>query len=207
MQEMLEKYRAQAIAVDCLSLFYGGKVKAYPCLGFVQLNDHGLVGACEGDIESTTTMLAMAYLAGIPGMISDPVIDTAKNQIIYAHCVAPTKVFGPEGSQNPYHIRSHSEDRKGAAVRSLLPLGELTTTIKFSLKKKALVMHQGMTVENVDEDKACRTKLAAEVIGDVEKLLTTWDEWGWHRVTFYGDLKKPVENLCTLMGVEVVHEA
>src|SRR5574337_693990 len=34
---------------------------------------------------------------GRPGYISDPVIDTSKNQIIYAHCVAPTKVFGPGG--------------------------------------------------------------------------------------------------------------
>ncbi|RIK83846.1 MAG: hypothetical protein DCC67_05465 [Planctomycetota bacterium] len=44
-----------------------------------------------------------------------------KNQIIYAHCVAMTKPFGADGAVSPYRIRSHSEDRKGAAIQSLLP--------------------------------------------------------------------------------------
>lgn len=207
MTDLLRMKQAQAIAVDCLGLFYGGKMEAYPCLGFTQLNDNGLVGACEGDLESTITMLAMAYRTGVPGFISDPVIDTSKNQIIYAHCVAPTQVHGKAGAINPHEIRSHSEDRKGAALRSLMPLGETVTTIKFSLSRNALVMHQGVTVENVNEDKACRTKLAAEVKGDVYRLMENWDQWGWHRVTFYGDHRKTVEDLCALMGTEVFHEA
>jgi hypothetical protein len=95
-------------------------------------------------------MLLMSYLVGRPGFISDPVIDTAKNQIIYAHCVAPTKVFGPDGPSNPFHIRSHSEDRKGACDRSLMPLGEMTTTVEFDAAKKQVIFHQGKTVENVD---------------------------------------------------------
>jgi len=54
---------------------------------------------------------------------------------------------------------------------------------------------------------ACRTKLAVEVKGDVYKLLNYWDQWGWHRVTFYGDLKEPVYHLAALMGFEVIEEA
>jgi hypothetical protein len=149
----------------------------------------------------------MAYLVNRPGYISDPVIDTSKRQIIYAHCVAPNKVFGAEGPSNPYDIRSHSEDRKGAAIRSLMPLGEMTTSIKFDPRKKQVIFHQAKSVENVDEDKACRTKLAAEVKGDIDKLLNYWDQWSWHRVTFYGDLKRPVYNIATLLGFEVVEEA
>ncbi|MHC4648464.1 MAG: hypothetical protein ACYTBJ_23645 [Planctomycetota bacterium] len=207
MQELMRRHNAQAITINCLGGFYGGHMPGYPCLGFMQLDNDGLVGACEGDQLSTMTKLLMTYLVGRPGFISDPVIDTAKNQIIYAHCVAPTKVFGPKGASNPYHIRSHSEDRKGASVRSLMPLGEMTTTIQFDHKKKQVIFHQGKTVENVDEDKACRTKLAVEVKGDVYKLLDYWDQWGWHRVTFYGDLKRPVYNIATLLGFEVVEEA
>jgi hypothetical protein len=79
------------------------------------------VGACEADLQSTISMLLMAYHAQRPGYISDPVIDESKNQIIYAHCVATNKPFGPGGPASPYHIRSHSEDRKGAAIRTLLP--------------------------------------------------------------------------------------
>ena len=43
--------------------------------------------------------------------------------------------------------------------------------------------------------------------GDIEKLFTMWDRWGWHRVTFYGDLKKPVYALADAIGWKVIEEA
>jgi hypothetical protein len=207
MRAILNKHNAQAIAINCLRGFYGGHITAYPCLGFFQMNNEDLVGACEADLRSTITMLAMRHLTGRPGYISDPVIDTSKNQIIYAHCVAPNKVFGPEGPSNPYHIRNHSEDRQGAAVRSLMPLGYMTTTIETNVARKEMIMHQGKSVENIDDDMACRTKLAVEVKGDMDKLLSHWDRWGWHRVTFYGNLKEPIQELTDALGLTLIEEA
>ena len=208
MAGVMEDHHAQAITVNCLGGIYSQQmVCAYPCIGFMELDDQGFVGACEADQRSTLTKLIMTYQAGRPGFISDPVIDTSKNQIIYAHCVAPSKVYGPDGPYNPFHIRSHSEDRKGAAIRSLMPLGQMTTTIEFDHNRKQVIFHQGVTVENVDEDMACRSKLAVEVKGDVFKLLNEWDQWGWHRVTFFGDLKREVETLAMLYGFEMLYEA
>jgi L-fucose isomerase-like protein len=206
LKKAMEDKDADAVTVNCLGLFYTGKSSAYPCLAYFQLNNEGLTGVCEADLDSTITLLLMRYLTGRPGYVSDPVIDTATNQIIYAHCVATNKVFGPEGLSNPYIIRSHSEDRKGASVQSLMPLGEIVTTIKINTAEKAMCIHQGKTVANIDDDRACRTKLAAKV--DAEKILNNgkWDEWGWHRVTYYGDWKKQVMNLATLLGISVFEE-
>ena len=207
MRALLSEHGAQAITVNCLGGFYGGHLPAYPCLGFMQLDDEGSVGACEADQRSTLTKLLMRYLIDRPGFISDPVIDTAQNQIVYAHCVAPTRVFGPGGEASPYHLRDHSEDRKGACNRSLMPLGQTVTTMMFDHRKRQVILHQGCTKANLDIDRACRNKLAVEVQGDVYKLLNYWDEWGWHRVTFFGDFKRHVENVATLLGFEVVYEA
>lgn len=205
MKDLMQEHGADAITVDCLGLFYSGKAPAYPCLGFFQLNNDGKVGACEADLQSTITMLAITYLTGKPGYISDPVIDTSKNQIIYAHCVAPNKVHGPGGPSSAYYIRSHSEDRKGASVRVLMPVNEMTTTLRFNPATREVVFHQAKAVANIDEDKACRTKLAAEV-RDIHKLMEEWDRWGWHRVTFYGDLRQPVETISSLLGFKMVVE-
>jgi hypothetical protein len=119
--------------------------------------------------------------------------------------VAPNKVYGPNGPANPYHIRSHSEDRKGASVRSLLPVGEITTTLKYHPILKEVVIHRAKAVANIDEDKACRTKLAAE-IRDVNKMVAEWDRHGWHRVTYFGDYQRPVETVSALLGFKVVEE-
>jgi hypothetical protein len=131
------------------------------------------------------------------------VIDTSKNQIIYAHCVAPNKVFGPSGAANRYQIRSHSEDRKGASVQSIMPLGEVTT-LKVVPEQKVVVIHRAKAVDNIDEDRACRTKLAAEV-KDARRLMSDWN-YGWHRVTVYGDYRNQVETISNLLGFKTVEE-
>lgn len=204
---VLEKYGANAITINCLGGFYGGHIHAYPCLGFHQLNNEGLIGACECDVRSTASMVALTALTqGRPGYISDPVMDTSKRQIIYAHCVASNRAFGPDGEANPFDIMTHSEDRQGASVRSDLPLGYMTTTIQVDTEKKEILFHQGKAVANDPDDRACRTKLCVEPVGDFEKLFTEWDRWGWHRVTAYGDLKEPIYALADAMEYTVTVE-
>jgi hypothetical protein len=205
---VLKKHDAMGITINCLGGFYGDHIHAYPCLGFHELNNQGLVGGCECDVPSAAVMTAGSIMTqGRPGYISDPVINTAKRQIIYAHCVASNRVFGPKGEANPFEILTHSEDRQGASVRSVFPVGYLTTTIEISDPRKEIILHQAKAVANDPDDRACRTKLAAEPLGDIEKLFTMWDKWGWHRVTFFGDLKKPVYDLAAGMGWTVIEEA
>jgi hypothetical protein len=208
MKAVLAKHSANAITVNCLGGFYGGHIHAYPCLGFHELNNEGLIGGCECDVRSTATMVIVnALTQGRPGYISDPVIDTAKRQIIYAHCVAHNKAFGPQGATNPYTIMTHSEDRQGASIRSVLPVGYMTTSLEIDGGRKQILFHQAKAVGNDPDDRACRTKLCGEPVGDIEKLFTLWDAWGWHRVTAYGDLKKPIFALAEAMGYKVVEEA
>jgi hypothetical protein len=208
MKSVLARHSANAITINCLGGFYGGHIHAYPCLGFHELCNEGLVGGCECDIRSAATMLAFSTLAGgRPGFISDPVIDTSKRQIIYAHCVAPNRMFGPDGETNPFKIMTHSEDRQGASVRSILPVDYLTTTLEIKNDKKEILLHQAVAVDNDPDDRACRTKLCADPLGDIEKLFTMWDSWGWHRVTFYGDLKEPVLAFADRTGWKVIEEA
>lgn len=206
-QALLEQHQADAITINCLGGFYGGHLTAYPCLGFVELLDAGLVGACEADLLSTTTMVIMKHLIGRPGFISDPVLDTSKRQIIYAHCVASTRMLGPASPRNAFEILSHAEDQKGASIRSYLPLDYMTTTMEIHPVRQEILMHRAKAVENVVMQRACRTKLAAEVVGDMEKLFTYWDQYGWHRVTFYGDLQEPVRDLAAALNFTLIEEA
>jgi len=208
MKAVLKKHDANAITMNCLGGFYGGHIHAYPCLGFHELCNEALVGACECDVRSTASMVMLTALTqGRPGYISDPVIDTAKRQIIYAHCVASNRAFGPQGATNPFAIMTHSEDRQGASVRSVLPLGYMTTTIEADQGRKEILFHRGKAVANDPDDRACRTKLCVEPVGDLERLFTMWDQWGWHRVTIYGDLKEPIFALADALGFKVVEEA
>jgi L-fucose isomerase-like protein len=157
-KQIMKEKKADAVTIDCLGLFYADRLTAYPCLAFFQLNNEGSTGVCEADLDSTITQLMMRYAAGIPGFVSDPVIDTSCSQIIYAHCVGTNRVYGPDDTANPYSIRTHAEDQKGAAIQSLMPIGEQVTTLKINVMEKAIAVHQGRTVANVNDEKGCRTK-------------------------------------------------
>ena len=77
MKQIMLDHGARAITVKCL----GGipiQTLGYPCLGFSRLLDDGVVGACEADMDSTLTMLMFQYAFGLPGFITDPLIDTRR---------------------------------------------------------------------------------------------------------------------------------
>jgi hypothetical protein len=43
---------------------------------------------------------------------------------------------------------THSEDRQGASLRSILPLGYMTTTLEIDQGRKEILFHQGKAVAN-----------------------------------------------------------
>ncbi|RLI47848.1 MAG: hypothetical protein DRO73_10875 [Candidatus Thorarchaeota archaeon] len=206
MSDLIAREDAAGITIDCLELFYSGALPAYPCLGFFQLNSEGNLGVCEADLEATITQLLGQRLTGRPGFISDPVIDTGSSQIIYAHCVSHNCPLGRNGPCVPYKIRTHAEDRKGASVQVFLPPGYPLTTVKLNLLAGKLAIHSAESIGNVEEERACRTKLAAHAHTD--QILRNWDfqTFGWHRVTFYGEFRSDFLDLASLLGLEVVEE-
>lgn len=204
MKKILDEERAQAITIDCLTLFYNKVLPAYPCLGHTKLNDLGLVGACEADIDSTLTMLAFGYAFGVPGFISDPVIDTATNTVIHAHCVSPTKLDGPQGQQAPFIIRSHMEDNRGASLQVKMRVGQPITCAKLT-GLNTMLISKAKIVGNPDVDRGCRTKITTEV-PSARRLLEDYSS-GLHRVIFYGDRVQGAKDLATFMGWKVVEEA
>jgi len=209
LEQMKKDSGADAVTVDCLSLSYSGsyngKTHMYPCMSHYEMSKHGTVAVCEADINATVASLIMLYLTGRPGYVSDPVIDTSSNQIIYAHCVACTKIFGHDDKYTcPFYIRSHAEDKLGASVQTIFPAGEKLTTVYFNFPANKASIHSGISVGNVGCEEGCRSKLAASAAAEV--LLNNWQFGRWHRVTVFGDYRKLFMDLCKMRGVDVIEE-
>lgn len=214
MKKLMLEHGAQAITVKCLGGIPIGTL-GYPCLGFSRLLDEGVVGACEADIDSTLTMLMFLYAFGLPGFITDPLIDTAKNAVIHAHCVAPTRMRGPGSDRLPFSIRSHRDDNKGASLEVFMneDLGQEVTWAKVA-NLETLLVTTGKIVEICDfDDRGCRTQVVTEV-DDARELFAKWgggvlpDDMMalLHRVLFYGDHVNNVRDMAHLMGLKVLVE-
>jgi len=214
MKKIMLEHGARAITVKCL----GGipiDTLGYPCLGFSRLLDDGLVGACEADIDSTLTMLMFLYATGQPGFITDPLIDTGKNAVIHAHCVAPTKMDGPASQRLPFSIRTHRDDNRGASLEVFMDrdIGRKVTWAKVA-NLETILVKTGTIVEIPDfDDRGCRTQVVTEV-DDARALFARWGGGVLpdgmmallHRVLFYGDHVDNVRDMAHLMGLTVLLE-
>ena len=207
MKDLMIKEGARAItSSNCM-----GK-PAKGCLTFSKLNDLGLVGACEGDMDSTLTMLMFGYAFGIPGFISDPVFDTARNALIHFHCTSATKMDGPGGKRLPFTIRTQSDSERGVSLDVEMGVGQTVTCAKF-INLDTMLISTGKIIEITHDELGCRTQFVTEV-ADARKMFHNWGagilEGGTmtllHRAVFYGDHLQSVKDLGVLMGFKVVEE-
>ncbi len=205
-KELMIKENAQAIcSAHCMGDPRG-------CLTFSKLNDMGMVGACEGDIDSTLTMLLFAYAFRVPGFITDPVIDTAKNAMVHFHCTSATKMDGPEGKRLPFRMRTQTDSRGGVALEVENRVGQPVTCAKL-VNLDTMVICPGKIIETSRSPLACRTQFAQSV-PDARRLFLNWGAdviqgdtmTLLHRVVFYGDHMRSMTDLGDLMGFRVIEE-
>ena len=191
------------------------------CLTFSKLNDLGLVGACEGDIDSTLTMLLFAHAFRAPGFISDPVVDEAKNAVVQFHCTSFTQ--RPGGVRMPFLIRTQTDSGGGVALQVQWQVGEPVTMAKLVNLDTMLVV-PGKVIETSTSPVACRTQFAQSV-RDARHLFLNWGAGAiaqtgptgalsqlvgampmLHRAVFYGDHLRALKRLGNLMGFKVIEE-
>ncbi len=206
-QKLLEKESANAITIDCFGAIDDrgkmSKLPAYPCISWSRLNDQGMYGVCEADVNSTLTQMLLTSCTRMPGFVSDPVFDVSRNEVIHAHCVAATRMKGIDGPASPYYVRSHLETAEGATLQVLMPAGETITCAKFTGPDRLLVFTAKVT-SHLRSDRGCRTQIRT-VVTDARKLLDNYSG-GLHRVIFYGDHVPTIDRMGKMMGFEVVHE-
>jgi len=161
-KELMIREKAQAVASShCM-----GNPRA--CLTFSKLNDLGLVGACEGDIDSTLTMLLFAYAFRVPGFITDPVIDTAKNAMIHFHCTSATKMDGSGGKRLPFVIRTQTDTGGGVALQVKHRVGQRVTCAKL-VNLDTMLICPGKIIETSTSPLACRTQFT-QTVRDARRL-------------------------------------
>jgi len=204
---LLAKYGARAITSShCM----GAPAKG--CLTFSKLNDLGMVGACEGDMDSTLTMILFADAFGVPGFITDPVFDTARNALIHFHCTSATKMDGPAGKRLPFSVRTQTDSGGGVALEVENRVGQAVTCAKLVDLDKMLIS-TGKIIEVTHSNLGCRTQFVTQV-ADARKMFHNWGAGVLkggvmtllHRAVFYGDHLEAIKHLGVLMGFKVVQE-
>jgi hypothetical protein len=203
-EKVLAEEEATAMTVDCYGSMYRN-LPAFPCVGFVRLNDMGLAGICESDLTSAMTFILLQALSGRPGFVSDPTVDESKGSIILAHCLGSTRMDGPEGPRCPYKLRTIMERQEGCVPQVQMRVGQKVTQALL-LGTDQILYFTGDIIEAPDHERGCRTKIDVKVDGDIAKLWQNWSH-GLHRVTCYGDVIPDLKRFCRYKNITLVNEA
>jgi hypothetical protein len=203
-EKLMADEDATVITVDCYGTMYR-QLPAFPCIGNTRLNDMGLGGICESDLQCVMTHILLQGLVGKPSFVSDPTVDESKGSIILAHCLGTRKMDGPEGEAAPYKLRCVMERQEGCVAQVRMRLNQKVT--QAILVGTDLIRYfTGTVIEVPDDERGCRTKINVKVDGDVRAL---WQNWahGLHRQTCYGDVVDDLRRFCRFRGVQLVDEA
>lgn len=203
-ENLLSQGDANLITVDCYGSMYH-QLPAFPCIGFTRLNDMGLGGICESDLQSAMTHLIYQGLAGRPGWVNDPTVDESTDSIILAHCLGSTKMDGPDGEAAPFRLRTIMERQEGAVPQVRMRLNQKVTQSRL-IGTDLMIYFTGTVIEVPDHERGCRTKINVKVDGDVESLWQNWSH-GLHRVTCYGDITADLKRFCRFKDIQLVMEA
>jgi L-fucose isomerase-like protein len=168
-------------------------------------------------MDSTLTMMMFLYATGLPGFITDPLMELSTNAVIHAHCVSPTKMDGPQSKRLPFDIRTHRDDNKGASLKVLMgrDTGREVTWAKLANNDTMLVSTGIIRGDFEFDDRGCRTQIVTEVTSSTAREL--FEKWGGnvlgddmmtllHRVLYYGNHLDSFRDISQLMGLKFMIE-
>lgn len=205
MKNAARELSVDAIALDCITLYNTGLLKAWPCLGYMQLWYDGIMPVCEADPYSAIPILISKYLLNRNGFVVNVGMDETRNEYIYHHCYAPTNPHGSEKPEAPYIITKAHLGAKHASIHVKLPTNEPITAMGFDPNNKVLTIQTSKAINNEYSPQACSTKLIAK--GSPSNAVRNW-VWrsGWHRVIVYGEFVHELTEFAILLGLSTIIE-
>jgi L-fucose isomerase-like protein len=139
--------------VECFPLVQQQHVTA--CLSLSDLNDRGVVAACEGDLTSMVGMMIGKAITGmVPWMANVAAIDN--NAVLLAHCTAPTNLL------SGFTIDTHYETGEGTAIKGMFR-GDEVTVFRLGSTLENIFLSLGHVMERPQNSWACRTQIRVEM--------------------------------------------
>jgi len=193
LRSLVEKKELDAIAVECFSLVQQRKVTA--CLALAQLNNEGVVAACEGDLASMAGMMLLKAATGsVPWMANTT--STTSNRLILSHCTIAFDLV------SNIKLTTHFETDLSLAVNGTIAASDVTV-FRFSDTLDRAFITEGKVTSHPDLSNACRTQVEIELPSQSLALLRN-RPLGNHLLMAPGRYAELLNLACAFKGIKVV---
>ena len=200
LKNLVKKHNLDALSIRCFDLIPA--LDNTGCLAVSRMIDEGVIAGCEGDIDTTLTMLVLHYLTNEPVWLANTCsIDQAKNTLMFAHCTIATRLL--EGGSK-VTLRSHFESGKGVSIQGVLKPGQKITIARLGgLKMDKMVIATGtIRQSNMGYEHMCRTQVEVRLDGKVESFINSL--LGNHVAIVKGNISSKLRGFCNKLGINVI---
>lgn len=193
LRSLVEKKELDAIAVECFSLVQQRKVTA--CLALAQLNNEGVVAACEGDLASMTGMMLLKEATGsVPWMANTT--STTNNRLLLSHCTIAFDLVSDT------KLATHFETDLSLAVNGIITATDVTL-FRFSDTLDRAFISEGKVTGHPALSNVCRTQVEIELPQQSLALLRT-QPLGNHLLMAPGKYAELLNLTCAFKGIRVI---
>jgi L-fucose isomerase-like protein len=195
------KQYAEKMKLDALTIGSYPLCQGTMCIPIAWLNEEGLATGCEGDVNSTLSMLILSMLTSGPVHFGEMLdVNELDNTIVTSHCgCGSPSLAGPDG----YSLQPVRLANNGVCIRYTAKPGPVTYM--------NLVGRKGNYRMMAFEGEAVRTEMVFE--GNPLKFVLKspfrkiWGEvaehgFGHHWMTAYGHFNQELLELCKLLGIK-----
>ncbi len=200
LKNLVKKHNLDALSIRCFDLIPA--LDNTGCFAVSKMIDEGIIAGCEGDIDTTLTMLVLHYLTNEPVWLANTCsIGRAKNTLTFAHCTIATELL-EDGSK--VTLRSHFESGKGVSIQGPLKPGQKVAIARLGgLKMDKMVIATG-TIRQSDmgHEHMCRTQVEVGLDGKVETFIDNL--LGNHVAIVKGDISSKLQDFCDKLGINAI---
>jgi len=197
--KMTEDLRLDALTINCFPI---PEIKGKTCLATSNLNDMGIVTACEGDVNATIVMLILNMITGKASLNSDIIIENAKeNAIMFSHCGAGP--FTCASSPGDIILEEQYEIKDGMAVYYPVKKGGEESTIVNLVGREStyrVCILNGTSIPTKElsyHGNPVQVKFKTGLEDLIEKIGN--EGFGHHWMVSYGDHREIVLEVCRLL--------
>lgn len=188
LRRLVDKYSLSAVTLRCFDLL--SSIQTTGCLALAILNAEGIYAGCEGDVPAIISMEILGAVSGNPIFLCNPSrIDTAKGEMVLAHCTLPMNM------PKKLRLTTHYESDIGVAIAGEIDETECTI-FKTSAALDRHFVKAGTIVENLHEAHLCRTQIKLQ-LDDFSYFLTK--PINNHHLVCLGDHTAAIQEFFTLL--------
>jgi len=199
LKKWIGKEGLSGLTVECYPDFMG-----QVCLAYSLLGEEGILGSCEGDVNSLVAMIILHLLTKVPVHNTDLLaVYPEDNSIVFSHCGSGAFSLAEEKKKidlSPVRLAN-----KGTSVLFPAKSGKVTLVNLVGRKdtyRMCIVEGEAVKTEMVFAGNPARVKFPIPVNEFLE--IVAENGFGHHWMIGYGDVKEELEDFCKLVGLRYI---